>query len=73
MGKQITIYHILGIRHIVQCCLSNAIIWHISVHCLPQFYILKYSFCVVVEEPSEDKESEELDLTGLDDAELDKV
>ena len=40
---------------------------------LPQFYILKYTFCVVVEEPSEDKESEELDLTGLDDAELDKV
>ena len=33
----------------------------------------EYSFCVVVEEPSEDKESEELDLTGLDDAELDKV
>ena len=40
---------------------------------LPQFYILKYLFCVVVEEPSDDKESEELDLTGLDDAELDKV
>ena len=40
---------------------------------LPQFYILKYSFSVVVEEPSDDKESEELDLTGLDDAELDKV
>jgi len=39
----------------------------------PQFYMLKYSFCVVVEEPSENKESEELDLTGLDDAELDKV
>ena len=38
-----------------------------------EFYILKYSFCVVVEEPSEEKESEELDLTGLDDAELDKV
>ena len=73
MGEQTTIYHFLWILHIVHCCISDAIIWHIGVQCMPQLCIFKYSFCVAVEEPPEDKESDELDLTGLDDAELDKV